>query len=136
VRAGGGRASLINLGVLVTYIHTPSPAVGVRRNVRIIAYGVAVREMRFGRSKPARGTTQVILRCCVVTDIVRVPASAFVSSVTVVDAWLQRPRNHHFNIVSEHDHKKLEVTDIHFGPNLDVRHPNPFWVLCDIQIDS
>ena len=51
VRAGGGRASLANLGVLVTYIDMPSsPAVGVRRGVRIRApthipaYGMAVRE--------------------------------------------------------------------------------------------
>ena len=35
VRAGGGRASLTNLGVLVTYIDMPSsPAVGVQRSVR------------------------------------------------------------------------------------------------------
>ena len=53
VRAGGGRASLANLGVLVTYIDMPSsPAVRVRRGVRvriraqthIPAYGMAVRE--------------------------------------------------------------------------------------------
>ena len=51
VRAGGGRASLANLGVLVTYIDMPSsPAVRVRRGVRIRApthipaYGMAVRE--------------------------------------------------------------------------------------------
>ena len=35
VRAGGGRASLTNLGVLVPYIDMPSsPAVGVQRSVR------------------------------------------------------------------------------------------------------
>ena len=34
----------------------------------------------------------------------------------------------------ESHHKKVEVHDIQFGPNLDVRHPKPFWVLCDIQI--
>jgi hypothetical protein len=35
VRAGGGRASLTNLGVLVPYIDIPSsPAVGVQRSVR------------------------------------------------------------------------------------------------------
>jgi hypothetical protein len=51
VRAGGGRASLANLGVLVTYIDMPSsPAVGVRCGVRIRAqthipaYGMSVRE--------------------------------------------------------------------------------------------
>ena len=35
VRAGGGRASLTNLGVLVTYIRLSSPsAVGLRRRMR------------------------------------------------------------------------------------------------------
>ena len=54
VRAGGGRASLANLGVLVTYIDMPSsPAVRVRRGVRkrapthIPAYAMAVREDAF-----------------------------------------------------------------------------------------
>ena len=35
--------------------------------------------------------------------------------------------------IQEH-HKKVELPNIQFGPNLDVRHPKPFWVLCDIQI--
>ena len=35
---------------------------------------------------------------------------------------------------SKAHHKKVEVANIQFGPNLDVRHPKPFWVLCDIQI--
>ena len=106
VRAGGGRAFLTNPGVRVTYIQTPSPpAVGVWRRVRIIVstviipYGVAVREMRFGRSKPAHGPIPVLLHCSVVTDIVRVPALAFVYSVTVVDGRLQCTTHHHFNIV-------------------------------------
>ena len=34
----------------------------------------------------------------------------------------------------ENHHKKVELPNIQFGPNLDVRHPKPFWVLCDIQI--
>jgi hypothetical protein len=72
VRAGGGMASLINLGVLVTYIHTPSsPAVGVRRNVRkraltdIIAMG-----WRYERCASAgRSLRAALLRCsCVVAS--------------------------------------------------------------------
>ena len=85
---------MINLGVLVTYMPS-SPAVGVRRSVgirvptEITAYGVAVREMRFCRLTPARGPIPVILHRHVVTDILRVPALAFVYCVTVVDARLQ-----------------------------------------------
>jgi hypothetical protein len=67
----------------------------------IIAYGMAAREMRFGRSKPAHGPTPVLLSSCVVTDIVRVLASALVYSVTVVDARLQCTTHHNLNIEKE-----------------------------------
>ena len=116
MRAGGGRASLANLGVLVTYIDMPSsPAVRVRRGVRIRApthipaYGMAVREAAL-RPVDARARQYSVLpHRRVVTDILQVPASAFVYCVTVVHARVQRDTNHHFHIVSATRHAVCRV---------------------------
>ena len=55
------------------------------------------------------------------------------AAVWASKSWQQRDKQ--LSGVRSSHHKKVQLTDIHFGPNLDVRHPNPFWVLCDIQIE-
>ena len=61
-------------------------------------------KMRSGRAMPARGNIPVLLHCRVVTDILQVPALAFVYCVTVLHEQMQLDTNHHFHIVSATRH--------------------------------